>query len=187
MYPLGSCTMKYNPKINEVVARLPGFADIHPYQDPSTVQGALELMWELQEMLGEISGFHEVACSRPPARTGNSPAASSSAPGTRRTWRHRPHQDPGAGHRPRHQPGHRRHGGLPGRHHPVGCSRQLRSGGAARRRRPGHRRPDDHEPEHARPLGRAHPGDRRRRSRGGRPGLQRWRQLQRHPRYRPPR
>jgi len=61
MYPLGSCTMKYNPKINEVVARLPGFANIHPYQDPSTVQGALQLMWELQEMLGEISGFDEVA------------------------------------------------------------------------------------------------------------------------------
>src|ERR671912_638397 len=40
MYPLGSCTMKYNPKVNEVVARLPGFANIHPYQDPSTVQGA---------------------------------------------------------------------------------------------------------------------------------------------------
>jgi glycine dehydrogenase subunit 2 len=61
MYPLGSCTMKYNPKVNEVVARLPGFANIHPYQDPSTVQGALQLMCELQEMLGEISGFDEVA------------------------------------------------------------------------------------------------------------------------------
>lgn len=59
-YPLGSCTMKYNPKINEAVARLPGFANIHPYQDERTVQGALELMWELQEMLGEISGFAEV-------------------------------------------------------------------------------------------------------------------------------
>jgi glycine dehydrogenase subunit 2 len=53
--------MKYNPKINEVVARLPGFANIHPYQDARTVQGALQLMWELQEMLGEISGFDEVA------------------------------------------------------------------------------------------------------------------------------
>ena len=49
MYPLGSCTMKYNPKINEVVARLPGFAAIHPYQPASSVQGALELMFELQE------------------------------------------------------------------------------------------------------------------------------------------
>jgi glycine dehydrogenase subunit 2 len=61
IYPLGSCTMKYNPKINEAVARLPGFAAIHPFQDESTVQGALELMWELQEMLGEISGFPAVA------------------------------------------------------------------------------------------------------------------------------
>jgi len=61
IYPLGSCTMKYNPKINEAVARLPGFAEIHPLQDASTVQGALELMWELQAMLAEISGFDTVA------------------------------------------------------------------------------------------------------------------------------
>jgi glycine dehydrogenase subunit 2 len=59
-YPLGSCTMKYNPKINEIVARLPGFAAIHPLQDPATVQGALELMWELQQYLGEIAGFDAV-------------------------------------------------------------------------------------------------------------------------------
>jgi glycine cleavage system P protein (glycine dehydrogenase) subunit 2 len=59
-YPLGSCTMKYNPKINEAVARLPGFAGIHPYQDERTVQGALELIYELQEMLAEISGFAEI-------------------------------------------------------------------------------------------------------------------------------
>ncbi|HEV2107067.1 MAG TPA: aminomethyl-transferring glycine dehydrogenase subunit GcvPB, partial [Thermomicrobiales bacterium] len=60
MYPLGSCTMKYNPKINEAVARYPGFAGIHPYQNEETVQGALELMWELQQMLAEISGFDHV-------------------------------------------------------------------------------------------------------------------------------
>ncbi len=60
MYPLGSCTMKYNPKINEAVARYPGFARLHPYQPESTVQGALELMYELQEILGEISGFDDV-------------------------------------------------------------------------------------------------------------------------------
>ncbi len=59
-YPLGSCTMKYNPKINEAVARYPGFARLHPYQPESTVQGALELMYELQDMLAEISGFHSV-------------------------------------------------------------------------------------------------------------------------------
>src|SRR5215211_2509193 len=51
MYPLGSCTMKYNPKINEAVARLSGFANIHPLQDPISVQGALELMSGLQDML----------------------------------------------------------------------------------------------------------------------------------------
>ncbi|MGI8476807.1 MAG: aminomethyl-transferring glycine dehydrogenase subunit GcvPB, partial [Thermomicrobiales bacterium] len=61
MYPLGSCTMKYNPKINEAVARYSGFANIHPYQDPATVQGALELMYDLQDMLAEISGFPNVA------------------------------------------------------------------------------------------------------------------------------
>ena len=50
-YPLGSCTMKYNPKINEDVARLPGFARIHPLQDERTVQGALHLMYDLQQYL----------------------------------------------------------------------------------------------------------------------------------------
>jgi len=56
-YPLGSCTMKYNPKVNEVVARLPGFSAIHPQAPQSFNQGALELMYHLQHDLGEISGF----------------------------------------------------------------------------------------------------------------------------------
>ena len=60
-YPLGSCTMKYNPKINEEVARLPGFAHLHPYQDEETVQGALFLMYYLQESLKEIGGFAAVS------------------------------------------------------------------------------------------------------------------------------
>ncbi|MDZ5471029.1 aminomethyl-transferring glycine dehydrogenase subunit GcvPB (plasmid) [Bacillus sp. 31A1R] len=59
-YPLGSCTMKYNPKINENVARFNGFAHIHPLQDESSVQGALELMYDLQEHLIEITGMDEV-------------------------------------------------------------------------------------------------------------------------------
>ncbi|MFS0643989.1 aminomethyl-transferring glycine dehydrogenase subunit GcvPB [Siminovitchia sp. 179-K 8D1 HS] len=59
-YPLGSCTMKYNPKINEQVARFPGFAHIHPLQPESSVQGALELMYDLQEHLKEITGMDEV-------------------------------------------------------------------------------------------------------------------------------
>ncbi|EWG10675.1 aminomethyl-transferring glycine dehydrogenase subunit GcvPB [Cytobacillus firmus] len=59
-YPLGSCTMKYNPKINENVARFNGFAHVHPLQDESSVQGALELMYDLQEHLIEITGMDEV-------------------------------------------------------------------------------------------------------------------------------
>jgi glycine dehydrogenase subunit 2 len=60
-YPLGSCTMKHNPKINEKLALLPGFAAIHPLQDEATVQGALGLMHALQEDLKEIGGFAAVS------------------------------------------------------------------------------------------------------------------------------
>ncbi len=60
-YPLGSCTMKYNPKINEDTARLPGFAFTHPLQPVETVQGNLVLMYQLQEWLKEISGFAAVS------------------------------------------------------------------------------------------------------------------------------
>ncbi len=56
-YPLGSCTMKYNPRINESIARLPGFKDLHPMQDEEYTQGALRLMFELAEDLSEITGM----------------------------------------------------------------------------------------------------------------------------------
>ncbi len=56
-YPLGSCTMKYNPRVNEQVARLPGLSGIHPDQPEASVQGVLELLHELQEWLGEITGL----------------------------------------------------------------------------------------------------------------------------------
>ncbi|PLS01737.1 aminomethyl-transferring glycine dehydrogenase subunit GcvPB [Neobacillus cucumis] len=59
-YPLGSCTMKYNPKINENVARFNGFAHVHPLQDESSVQGALALLYDLQQHLVEITGMDEV-------------------------------------------------------------------------------------------------------------------------------
>ncbi|MHC1740952.1 MAG: aminomethyl-transferring glycine dehydrogenase subunit GcvPB [Anaerolineaceae bacterium] len=66
LYPLGSCTMKYNPKINEETARLAGFAHTHPLQPEDTVQGNLALMFQLQEFLKEISGFASV-CLEPAA------------------------------------------------------------------------------------------------------------------------
>ena len=59
-YPLGSCTMKYNPKLNEDMAALPGFARIHPLQPASTVQGALQLVYELEQYLAEIAGMARV-------------------------------------------------------------------------------------------------------------------------------
>jgi glycine dehydrogenase subunit 2 len=59
-YPLGSCTMKYNPKVNEDAARLPGFARLHPNTPPEAAQGALELLWRLEAMLCEISGMDRV-------------------------------------------------------------------------------------------------------------------------------
>ncbi|MEJ7891811.1 MAG: aminomethyl-transferring glycine dehydrogenase subunit GcvPB [Solirubrobacteraceae bacterium] len=60
-YPLGSCTMKHNPKLHERVAALPGHARLHPLQDPRRAQGALQLMWELQRALSEISGLPHVS------------------------------------------------------------------------------------------------------------------------------
>ena len=63
VYPLGSCTMKHNPRLNEKVARMPGFADAHPLQPQSTVQGALELMEELSHWLCTLTGMPAVALS----------------------------------------------------------------------------------------------------------------------------
>jgi glycine dehydrogenase subunit 2 len=60
-YPLGSCTMKHNPKLHERVAALPGHARLHPLQDPEQAQGALELMWRLQGALAEIAGLPHVS------------------------------------------------------------------------------------------------------------------------------
>ena len=59
-YPLGSCTMKYNPKINEDVAAMPGLAGLHPLEDARDTQGALKLMFDLQAMLSEIAGMDAV-------------------------------------------------------------------------------------------------------------------------------
>ena len=65
MYPLGSCTMKYNPRLNEQVVSLPGFAQLHPEQDVADIQGLLAALFRLQEALCEITGF--AACSLHPA------------------------------------------------------------------------------------------------------------------------
>ncbi|MDQ3477803.1 MAG: aminomethyl-transferring glycine dehydrogenase subunit GcvPB, partial [Pseudomonadota bacterium] len=63
LFPLGSCTMKHNPRLNEKVARLPGFADVHPLQPQETVQGALEVINTLAFWLLDLTGMHGVAMS----------------------------------------------------------------------------------------------------------------------------
>jgi glycine dehydrogenase subunit 2 len=60
-YPLGSCTMKHNPRVNERVVNLPGFRDLHPLQEEEASQGALELMWRLEEILAEVCGLDAVS------------------------------------------------------------------------------------------------------------------------------
>ena len=57
LYPLGSCTMKYNPRLCERVSRLPGFTDVHPLQPDQQVQGALRLLWEVEQMLCAVTGM----------------------------------------------------------------------------------------------------------------------------------
>ena len=63
LFPLGSCTMKHNPRLNEKVARMPGFADVHPLQPQETVQGAYAVIHELAEWLVTLTGMHAVAMS----------------------------------------------------------------------------------------------------------------------------
>jgi glycine dehydrogenase subunit 2 len=60
-YPLGSCTMKYNPRVSEVLARRPGAANLHPGQPEGTVQGALELLWRLERLLARVTGLSEIS------------------------------------------------------------------------------------------------------------------------------
>ncbi len=66
LYPLGCCTMKYNPKVNEAVARMPGFANLHPFTPDALSQGALEVLYAMQQYLAELAGFH-TACIQPAA------------------------------------------------------------------------------------------------------------------------
>ena len=79
-YPLGSCTMKHNPRANERVVMLPGFRDLHPHQEEEGSQGALELMWRLQEILAEVAGSTRSRSSLQPALRESSPGSCSCAP-----------------------------------------------------------------------------------------------------------
>src|SRR5204862_2366222 len=72
MYPLGSCTMKYNPVVNEDMARLPGFAGLHPLMPEAAAQGALELVWRLEQALREVCGMDDVLLQHAAGAAGDS-------------------------------------------------------------------------------------------------------------------
>ena len=155
MYPLGSCTMKYNPRINEPVARTEGLAWAHPYQPEALAQGCLEVMAQL-----EAGAHRDHRHGR-----GHSAARRRRA---RRADRHPPHprpagkarqpaqEDPDPRFRPRHQPCHRRHRRLRGGEHQVQRDRRRgpRRPGAVRHRRRGGA--DGDQPQHARRLRKQH-------------------------------
>ena len=145
-YPLGSCTMKFNPKLNEWAARLPGFATLHPLAPDEIAQGTLQLLWELE---GALMADQRDARGDPPAggrrpgRADRDPDDPRPSPGARRERARR-----GARPRqlPRHEPRDRVDGRLPDDHDPVGRGRRR-----GPRRVPGGAGPedgcrDDHQP-----------------------------------------
>jgi len=87
-YPLGSCTMKYNPKINEDMANMDSLTNIHPYQPEDTVQGSLELMYNLSNHLAEISGMDRVTLQ--PAAGAHGGRGRTRARWSRPRWLHGP-------------------------------------------------------------------------------------------------
>ena len=133
-YPLGSCTMKFNPKLNEWAARLPGFANLHPLAPDEVAQGTLELLWELERMLAEISGMRAVSLQ---------PAAGAQGELTGILMIRAYHQSRGDTERDevlvpdssaRHEPGDRDDGRLPDDHRPLSRRRRRRHRRASGRR-----------------------------------------------------
>ena len=177
-YPLGSCTMKHNPKLHERVAALPGHARLHPLQDPEYAQGALELMWRLQGALGEIAGLPHVSLQ---------PSAGSHGELAGLLLTRAYHEDRGE-QRTKVLTPDTAHGTNPATVTMAGYE-VVKVGTAAGRRggprRPsleGRRRrglPDAHEPEHARPVRPQHRGDRPDRARRRRDPLLRRREPER--------
>ena len=177
-YPLGSCTMKHNPRLHERVAALPGHARLHPLQDPSRAQGALELMWNLRARArrDRRAAARLAAAVRRLARRARRRAADARLPrGPRRDRTKVLTPDTAHGTNPATvtMAGLR---GREGRHERRRRRRPRRPAREGRRRR---RLPDAHEPEHARDLRREHRRDRRDRARRRRDALLRRREPQR--------
>ena len=177
-YPLGSCTMKHNPRLHERVAALPGHARLHPLQDPRRAQGALELMFNLQEALAEIAGLPHVSLQPSAGSHGELAGVLLDARLPRRP-RRAAHEGAHARLGARHEPGDGDDGRLSGRQGRARCRRRRRRRRPAREGRRERRVPDAHEPEHAGHLRSEHRGDRRDRARRGGDAVLRRREPQR--------
>ena len=156
-----SCTMKYNPRVNERVVGLPGFAHLHPLVEDDAAQGALELEWELQNILLEVTGLDAVsACSPRPGSQGEltGPDALPRVLRGPRRGRDAP-EDRHPRHRARHEPRERDDGGLRADAGEDRRAREHRRRGSARQGRRAHGGLDADEPVDARALRREHRGD----------------------------
>ncbi len=103
-YPLGSCTMKYNPRIDEEMAALPGFAGIHPLSPKHATEGCRDVLETAKQYLCEITGMADMTFQPAAGAHGESSPASCSSSSTTRRGRQPPHQDHRPRLRPRHQP-----------------------------------------------------------------------------------
>lgn len=104
-YPLGSCTMKYNPKINEDMASLPGFTEIHPLQPEHTVQGCLEVIGEIENSLCEITGMDRMTLQPAAGAHGEFTGLASDQGLSRKPIRREAYEDSCTGFRTRNEPG----------------------------------------------------------------------------------
>ena len=152
--------MKYNPRVNERVVGLPGFANLHPLVEDDAAQGALELEWELQNILLEVTGLDAVSAAargRQPGRADGADALPRVLQGTGRGRDAAEDRHPRHG--ARHEPGERDDGGLRADAGEDRRAREHRRRGSARQGRRAHGRADADEPVDARPLRREHRGD----------------------------
>ena len=140
-YPLGSCTMKYNPKVNEWAASLPGLAESHPLDPEELSQGSLELMWLLAELLKEVSGFGAISLQPAAGAQGELTGIlmtrayhRANGEGDQRTKVLVPDSAHGT------NPADRHDGRIPGGHHPLRSARRDRPRRAAGGARTGYRR-----------------------------------------------
>ena len=179
VFPLGSCTMKHNPRLNEKMARLPGFGDIHPLQPQSTVPGALELIAELSRWLCELTGMPAVALTPKAGAHGElcgmmAIKAALAARGEKRSIVLVPESAHGT------NPATAALLGYRVEVHPGAAGRHGRSRGGEEASLEGRRRHHADQPEHLRAVRARRRGDRRRGACGRRVLLCRRRELQRH-------